>query len=174
MITTDRRVYYLRLISSPNDYVAKISFDYPDENRAKWVKVANNPPAAPTGLPFVGTIEDLNHDYEIKGDASIRPDTVFDDGVDTYIRMNSNVLHREAPVLAVIGPDGKSEMVNYRVQGSVYVVDRLFDRGRLILGSGRKALKADIIRGAAKQHKLFARDPFQGLPKTEQEGSLAQ
>jgi type IV secretory pathway VirB9-like protein len=88
--------------------------------------------------------------------------------------MNPAILHREAPVLAVIGLDGKAEMVNYRVQGSVYVVDRLFDRGRLILGSGRKARKADITRGSARDGRLFARDPFRDVGnegKTDEEKS---
>ncbi len=59
-------------------------------------------------------------------------------------------------------------MVNYRVQGSVYVVDRLFDRGRLILGSGRSARKADIISGFVKDRRLFARDPYRGLANDDQ------
>jgi type IV secretion system protein TrbG len=36
VITTDRRSYYLRLMSNSQDYVARVSFDYPDDARAKW------------------------------------------------------------------------------------------------------------------------------------------
>ena len=170
VITTDRRSYYLRLISSSQDYVARVSFDYPDDERANWAialqkqaqaaKEAQSDKGVKTLADSVGA---LNVDYRIKGDKSIRPILVVDDGVHTYIQMNPAVLHREAPVLAVIGPDGKAEMVNYRVQGSVYVVDRLFDRGRLILGSGRSARKADIISGSVKDRRLFARDPYRDL-----------
>jgi P-type conjugative transfer protein TrbG len=174
VITTDRRVYYLRLISNAQEYVAKVAFDYPDDNITKWVPPAKNPTAAQDGIPIVGSLEALNQNYRVSGDELIRPIMVLDDGTHTYIRMNGAILHREAPVLAVIGPDGKAEMVNYRVQGSVYIVDRLFDRARLILGSGRKALKADIIRGSAKDRKLFARDPFRALPSVDQEGAKAQ
>ena len=35
-----------------------------------------------------------------------------------------------------LGPDGKAEMVNYRVKGDLYIVDRLFERGALLLGGG--------------------------------------
>jgi P-type conjugative transfer protein TrbG len=175
VITTDRRPYYLRLLSSSQDYVAKVSFDYPDESRAKWTGALQKQAQEAREAQFekgvktlADSVEALNVDYRLKGDQSIRPILVIDDGVHTYIRMNPAVLHREAPVLAIIGPDGKAEMVNYRVQGSVYVVDRLFDRGRLILGSGRKARKADIIRGSAKDRRLFARDPFRDLPKEDQ------
>lgn len=172
VITTDRRAYSLRLISTSENYVPITSFDYPDDDRAKWIKAVSNSPTEPPSLPAATSLEALNQNYIIKGDASIRPIMVLDDGAHTYIRMNSDVLHREAPILAVIGPDGKAELVNYRVQGSVYVVDRLFDRARLILGSGRKARKADIIRGSVKERRLFARDPFRSLPKAEQEGTV--
>ena len=105
-----------------------------------------------------------------KGMQRIRPIRVVDDGVHTYIQMSPAVLHREAPVLAIIGPDGKAEMVNYRVQGSVYVVDRLFERGRLILGSGRKAQKADITRGPVRILRFFAHDPFRGFENNQKAG----
>ena len=36
LITTDRRAYYLRLISKPEDYVARVSFAYPDDDNRKW------------------------------------------------------------------------------------------------------------------------------------------
>jgi type IV secretion system protein VirB9 len=172
VITTNRRPYYLRLLSSSQDYVATVSFDYPDDSRAKWsgalekqAQEARETQYEKGVKTLAECVEALDMDYHVKGDQSIRPSLVIDDGVHTYIRMNPAILHREAPVLAVIGPDGRAEMVNYRVQGSVYVVDRLFDRGRLILGSGRKARKADIVRAAAKDRRLFARDPSRDLDK---------
>src|SRR5579885_3176249 len=38
LITTDRRAYYLRLLSKSDDYVARVAFAYPDdaENERKW------------------------------------------------------------------------------------------------------------------------------------------
>lgn len=47
----------------------------------------------------------------------------------------------------VIGTDGKGEMTNYRVKDQTYIVDRLFDRANLVLGSGKKAQKVEITRG---------------------------
>ena len=49
-------------------------------------------------------------------------------------------------MLVVIGRHGKQEMVNYRVKGDMYTVDRLFDRAQLVLGTGKKAEKVEIIR----------------------------
>ncbi len=86
--------------------------------------------------------------YTIRGgDEHIRPVRVFDDGAKTFIQMPAELQHREAPVLLVVGNDGKGEMTNYRVKDQTYIVDRLFDRANLVLGSGKKAQKVEISRG---------------------------
>src|SRR5579872_89294 len=38
LVTTDRRAYYLRLISKPEDYVSRVAFAYPDDESGdrKW------------------------------------------------------------------------------------------------------------------------------------------
>jgi type IV secretion system protein VirB9 len=154
LITTDRRAYYLRLLSKPEEYVARVAFAYPDDmdNERKWqqhlavqkeqqirsTRIAELPPNATDAMFF---------NYRLKGgNENIRPVRVFDDGKKTYIQISAAAKSREAPVLVVIGPDGKQEMVNYRVKGDMYIVDRLFDRAELILGSGKKALKVEIDR----------------------------
>jgi type IV secretion system protein TrbG len=154
LITTDRRAYYLRLLSKPEDYVARVAFAYPDDedNERKWqqhlaeqkeqqmksTRIAEMPP---------NTIESMFFNYRLKGgDDSIRPVRVFDDGKKTYIQISEAAKNREAPVLVVIGSDGKQEMVNYRVKDDMYIVDRLFDRAELVLGSGKKARKVEIER----------------------------
>lgn len=39
LVTTDRRAYYLRLVSKPEDYVARVAFLYPEDDSAKrWQK----------------------------------------------------------------------------------------------------------------------------------------
>ena len=86
-------------------------------------------------------------DYRITGgDENMRPVRVMDDGRKTFIQMTANAANREAPVLVVVGPSGP-EMVNYRVKGDMYIVDRLFERGALILGAGKKARRVEVIRG---------------------------
>jgi P-type conjugative transfer protein TrbG len=156
LITTDRRAYYLRLISKPDDYVARVAFAYPDDdNSRKWQQQAAAQQAldkqekhAAEVPSAVLTVEKVNFDYTIRGgDEHIRPVRVFDDGAKTYIQMPAELAHREAPVLLVLGKDGKGEMTNYRVKDQTYIVDRLFDHANLVLGSGKKAQKVEISRG---------------------------
>ena len=145
--------YYLRLLSKPDDYVARVAFAYPDEeeNEKKWQQhlaeqkdQRTKPRESPNSRRTPST-----RCTSITGSRvamTLRPVRVFDDGKKTYIQISQAARNREAPVLVVIGPDGKQEMVNYRVKDDMYIVDRLFERAELILGSGKKARKVEIDR----------------------------
>ena len=155
LVTTDRRAYYLRLISKSDDYVARVAFAYAEDDSAhKWQQQMAAQRAqeklehrSAETLAAIVFADKLNFDYRIKGgDDNIRPRRVFDDGAKTYIQMPAEIQHREAPVLVVIGKDGKGEMTNYRVKDQIYIVDCLFDRANLVLGSGKKTQKVEISR----------------------------
>jgi type IV secretion system protein VirB9 len=154
LITTDRRAYYLRLISKPVDYIARVSFAYPNANKAAWkeheARIAAHIASVRSGPS--ASLDFLHFDYEIKGkDSHIKPQQVFDDGTKTYIRMSPDISARDLPVLVAVGPDGKPEMVNYRVKGNTYIADRLFDRAELVLGNGKKAQKVEIVRVTTRE-----------------------
>jgi type IV secretion system protein VirB9 len=152
LVTTDRRAYYLRLISKPADYIARIAFAYPDDDRHRWQRHLLQQQASAEdnraeGLPAMIAVEKMHFDYRVAGgNEHLRPLRVFDDGAKTYIQMPPAIEHMEAPVLLVIGTDGQGAMTNYRVQQQTYIVDRLFDRARLVLGAGKKAQKVEISR----------------------------
>ena len=40
----------------------------------------------------------------------------------------------QAPALFIVSPEGSAQLVNYRVSGSYYIVDRLFHKARLVVG----------------------------------------
>ncbi len=156
LVTTDRRAYYIRLISKPEEYVARVAFAYPeDDSTRKWQQqiaeqraFAKQEKRSEDILPAMIAVEKMNFDYKVRGgDEHVRPMRVFDDGAKTFIQMPPEIQHREAPVLVVIGGDGKGEMTNYRIKDQTYIVDRLFDRANLVLGAGKKAQKVEISRG---------------------------
>jgi type IV secretion system protein VirB9 len=153
LLTTDRRAYYLRLVSRSDDYIARIGFEYPEdggqwkEQLAKEAEARKRREFEASQIAPVESMEKLYFDYRIKGgDENMRPVRVVDDGHKTFIQMTRKALVREAPILVILGPDGP-EMVNYRVKEDMYIVDRLFERGALIIGVGKKARRAEIIRG---------------------------
>jgi P-type conjugative transfer protein TrbG len=159
LVTTDRRAYYLRLISKPEDYIARVAFAYPADEIAsrKWREHVDKQEQQKREQPRITELpstapEPMNFDYTMRGDAQLRPVQVFDDGVRTYLRMPQSTRNQETPVLVVVGRDGKPEMLDYRVKGSMYIADRIFDRAQLVIGSGKKSRKAEVVRGIQEQH----------------------
>ncbi len=142
IIMTDRRIYHLDLKSVTGNAMAAVSWRYAAE-----MMLANKtppPPAPPPPPPF--SPEQLNLRYRIDGDKpDWRPLAAFDDGSQVFIEMPEKFRTMEAPPLFVIGDEG-AELVNYRVQGQYYVVDRLFNKAELRLGSGWGQKKVQIYR----------------------------
>jgi len=140
---TDKRVYHVELKSVAGTAMAAVSWRYPVD-----MMLANTAPppavAPPQQTAFVP--EKLNLRYRIDGDKpDWRPLAAFDDGQQVFIEMPEKIGAMEAPPLFVLGDDG-AELVNYRVVGKFYVVDRLFTKAELRLGTGWGQKKVQIYR----------------------------
>jgi type IV secretion system protein TrbG len=134
VITTDRRTYHVRLVSTRSTAISTMRWTYPqDDLLALQHKEAAERIAVPVAAGL--SVEQLNFGYEITGDKPAwRPLRAFDDGNRTYIEFPASLGTSEAPPLFVLGPDGKAELVNYRLQNRYYVVDQIFDAAELRLG----------------------------------------
>jgi type IV secretion system protein VirB9 len=136
VITTDRRTYHLEMRSSASTYMASVSWTYPASELLALKKLrAEADVTAGTVVDAGIDIEQLKFRYRIEGDAPWRPVRVFDDGAKVYIQFPSGLAQSEAPPLFVVGPDAKPALVNYRVRGTTYIVDRLFAVAELRLGT---------------------------------------
>lgn len=158
IITTDRRAYHLALESTARSAMAALSWTYPqDELVAIRRQQAEAQAATPiaSGLSF----ESLNFDYAISGDGPAwRPIRAFDDGRQTFIEFPASLVVGEAPPLFVIGEEGEAALVNYRVAGRYYVVDRLFDAAELRLGGKRqKIVRIERATARGKQKRAGGR-----------------
>ena len=133
VIATDRRIYHVAAASTVRTAMATISWTYPQESMT-IVRSSVAPPPAPVAEPGLA-VEDLNFGYRIEGDnAAWRPVRAFDDGHQTFIEFPPVLGDGLAPPLFAIGADGKAELVNYRVKGHFYIVDRLFAAAELRFG----------------------------------------
>jgi type IV secretion system protein VirB9 len=156
VIATDRRLYRIEVASSGGPAMAGIAWTYPDDElialkRAQAAAAAAQPVAA--GL----AVEKLNFSYSIAGDKpSWRPVRAFDDGRQVFIQFPASLDQDRAPPLFVLGEDGRAELVNYRLQGRYYVVDRLFAAAELRLG-GRRQQVVRIARTGAGAGQRRAR-----------------
>ena len=136
VITTDRRTYHLELRSTEGTYMASVSWTYPASGLIALKRQRGEAETSAAAVVDAGVnIEQLRFRYRIDGDAPWKPLRVFDDGAKVYIQFPSGLAHGEAPPLFVIGPDGKPALVNYRVRGTTYIVDRLFAAAELRLGT---------------------------------------
>ena len=140
VITTTKRTYYLDLKSFADTYMAAVSWRYPHDVIKQMIKpVLTKPVLTKAGFSMADLDvkpEKLQFVYAIKGDTPIwRPTRVFDDGRKVYIQFPENLSVSEAPPLFVTDGKGKGgNLVNYRVKGEYYIVDRLFDAAELRLG----------------------------------------
>ncbi len=145
IIATDRRVYHLDARSNARTAMASLSWIYPED---ALVALRGAPTPAPEPVAADLSIERLNFDYRIEGDnAPWRPVRAFDDGRQVFIQFPPSLAQGEAPPLFVTGPNGRVELVNYRVRGLYYVVDRLFDAAELRMGEKHQQV-VHILRGA--------------------------
>lgn len=151
VITTDRRVYYVELESSPRLAMTGIAWRYPqDEMLALQRATAAAEAAAPVASGL--QVETLNFNYALTGDdPPWRPVRVFDDGRQTFIEFKEGTSAPEAPPLFVTGAKGEAELVNYRVRGRYYVVDRLIASAELRLGSGKQQVVRIVRTSVAKR-----------------------
>jgi P-type conjugative transfer protein TrbG len=152
IIFTNRRTYHVALLSPPQTmqpaaWARQVKFYYPqdlvehiaettrDLERDRRIEVAKLPSLSASNLDF---------DYAISGDKPRwRPVRAFDDGTHVYIQMPEAMVTSEAPTLLVGTAEGDA-LVNYRVKGSFYVVDKLFDEASMITGVGWHQEKVTI------------------------------
>lgn len=150
-IFTNRRSYHLNLLSHKNSYMPMIGFRYADEINAKWANYQNYMNKQKKAQSFNTTpgstprnISSLDFNYKISGSASWKPLRVYNDGVKTYIQMPKSMQFKEAPVLMVLDKHDNKQLVNYRLKGDRYIVDKIFDEAVLIVGVGEDQEKIVI------------------------------
>jgi type IV secretion system protein VirB9 len=173
VIPTNRRCYFIHLVSDKEKYVARTAFVYAeDDNANAWRKHAiqqeqehqrermtadNN--GRTVLLPAQEAMARLDYNYDVtpnKYGASIRPVKVYADTKEgkTYFEMPASIGAGKAPGLYVVSPEGKDEEANYRVlDGPVptYVADVLAPHFRLRVGVSKKSPVVDITHRAKER-----------------------
>jgi P-type conjugative transfer protein TrbG len=138
VVTTDRRSYHLQLTATSRIAMAALSWTYPADQLIALRKAAEQTAAAAPVAEGL-SVDSLHFNYAVSGDTPAwRPLRAFDDGRRTFVEFPASIAVGDAPPLFIIGPTGEAELVNYRVRGRFYVVDRLFDAAELRLGTSKQ------------------------------------
>jgi type IV secretion system protein TrbG len=155
VINTDRRTYHLNLTSRTKAAMTALSWTYPQDalialKRATAATEAAAPVA--TGVE----VEQLHFNYAVSGDRPAwRPFRAFDDGRQTFIEFPATLAVGEAPPIFLVDGKGEAQLVNYRVKGRFYVVDRIFDVAELRLGTKHQQIVriSRVAEGAPKRRE---------------------
>ena len=137
ILTTDQRTYLLEAVSRDGDsYNSVVTWNYPQEEMREQLAARA---AAEQSVVAATNVENLNFSYKVepvhaRHGPRWQPLRVFDDGLKTYIQFPPDLASSEAPPLFLIGPHDQAQLVNYRLMGGYYVVDRLIDVAELRLG----------------------------------------
>ena len=153
VIHTDRRTYNLDFTSSEGtQYLRGVAFSYQTNDLTYLFTSNNKKKASDKELEdkmqvnnFDVDLEDMYTKYNIINAAKVdwSPEAVFDDGEKTYISMPSRF--SETPAFYIVLAK-KETLTNFRVKGRYYIVDRLFDKAYMKVGSRRVAIvRADKL-----------------------------
>lgn len=156
MVTTDRRVYHLRLRSTRNDFISYAKFSYPEEAQAKWdaIRVQAVKERRDNTIPATGEyLGDLSFDYKVSGDAPWKPVRVYHDKRKTIIQMPFAMKQTEAPTLLLLRKEGglfaseETEEIPADLKDDRFIVDMIIDKAILISGVGSSQQRVTIERG---------------------------
>ena len=151
VLATNRRVYLIELKSgAPIAFNAAVTWDL--AGLLSDVTTASAPAATPTSSAVLVAPQgplDARFRIKVKGRRPTwTPSAVMTDGVRTFLTFPTGLIATEAPALFAVSPAGETQMVNYRQQGGLWIVDRVLDTAELRVG-GRKAAVVRIEREGA-------------------------
>jgi len=133
VIATNERTYLIDLKSLEDTYHSAVEWTYPQPMTYVPPKRTRSTVAAASDTGprnFVYTL------WTPSGQLPAwAPEAVYDDGHRTYIQFAASINDHERPPFYLLDANGKAQMVNYRTEARRYVVDQLFDRATLRLGS---------------------------------------
>ena len=146
VVTTDRRVYHMKLVSRQSGHTPYVGFLYETQLQPILAKEAREK-TWNTAVEDDRTLDmsNLNFAYRISGDAAWKPLRVYDDGQKMYVRLPEAALRGEVPVL-LVRQGGTENLVNYRLKNNTFEVDGVFPHVILVTGVGNHKNRVEIVR----------------------------
>ena len=146
LIVTNKRLYHFVLYSTLNDYQPMVSFKY--KKSLPFVTKKVTAPKEEKKINEVvanGGKDILSFDYEVvipllQKKVLWIPETIYDDGSHTYIKLPDIVLQNELPTVY----EEDSSLINYQVHPtnhSLIVLDKLISKATLKLGNEKITIR---------------------------------
>ena len=169
IITTDRRAYHLTLDAQPDyegtyqgtatnpqgRYARHVRWYYPDEQvrelvsrerlevAARFEQAQEARAAERRTVRMVEGVglDELNFDYTLEPDDDFPwvPQTIYDDGVHTYIKLPPAArTDGDLPVLFDLSKRGDLEVINYAFRNGFYITDRVISHAAFVVGVDKR------------------------------------
>lgn len=132
-ILTDKHTYSLYLLSVTKNPTYILRYQYPKPVKST-IFSAKIPPCFDGGK--------INGNYEIRGDKSILPWQLWDNGEFTCMRWNST---QPLPVIYRNDADGKENIVNTHMEKNTMIIHEVSDKFTLRLGDQVAEVKTDRL-----------------------------
>lgn len=167
IIVTDRRVYHLEIRSYRDRYMPIVRWIYPEtmQDSESWTHWMKNKQAETEMVEAKTNEKYISNDYKMSWSVFRKPywlpKKVYDDGAKTYIVLEEQVLHTKMPALF----DMRKNIINYRVQKNILIVDQLITKMTLKIGSEKVTIKKKKV-SKSKAEKI--------LNETETEKSVQE
>jgi type IV secretion system protein TrbG len=145
-IATDRRMYVIKLVSRANDWMPLVAFAYSDDQKANWAAYHQAAEQQRQSTAALGdSASKLDFDFRINGpEVTWKPLRVYTTGGKTYVQFKAAITHDDLPALVALNA-GTETLVNYRLVGDRFEIDKLLRRAALVRGVGRHQQRIDII-----------------------------
>ena len=162
-VLTTKRIYPV-LLRSPrcdraaNDFDPQLPFDalvryrYPAEAPITQIDAPRPkvppPPTLPMAAPLEQLLDNASH-FRWRAKRHYRgalPVLITDDGHKTFISFRRGAFRdQDLPLLFLVRPDNQRELVSYQVEGSTFVVPRLFRKAILVQGSQKPKKQPHLL-----------------------------
>lgn len=130
ILTDKERTYSLYLVSG-SEPAFILRFRYPE----------NKPLFTPRSVPCTDGGK-INGNYFVRGDTSVFPYQIWDDGRFTCLRFGNK---QKLPVLYIIDDDGKENLVNYSMDKNTMVIHQLVEHAVLRHGDQVAEFETDSV-----------------------------
>ncbi|MBY0380042.1 MAG: P-type conjugative transfer protein TrbG [Burkholderiales bacterium] len=151
MVTTSKRTYMIKLRSANFGFVGRSGFYYPHEEMVNYSLSTSQIKKKSESIthelnPAVQKVlsgsSKLNYNYIIEDKSyNWRPIQAFDDGISVFIKMPTSIDSKNLPSICIINNNDYShcELVNFRYVDNFYIIDKLFDKAKLVNGFDNNA-----------------------------------
>ncbi|MGL4209460.1 MAG: P-type conjugative transfer protein TrbG [Candidatus Adiutrix sp.] len=150
VVTTNKRVYHMKLISRLNGHTPYVGFLYQEQALALAARESKERRFNTANIEGESIdLSGLDFNYKVLGKASWKPIQVYNNGQQTFVRLPDSAAKKEVPVLLAM-KGRREQIVNYRVRNNTFEIDGLFEHLALISGVGAKQTRIDIKKEVKK------------------------